>query len=113
LFWVMWLFIQHYSSVYRFCMPSRRYHEHFRSTANPKAKSYKNMAFSKHYLDQHYGQKPNLSVKVALSLNFFFIIQKYNVCLILVHLPDFLLPKEASYSWRCVIAHLNFPLTVL
>jgi hypothetical protein len=41
-----------------------RYQEHFRSTANPKAKSYKNMAFSKHYLDQHYGQKPKLSVKI-------------------------------------------------
>jgi hypothetical protein len=24
-----------------------------------------------------------------------------------------LLPKAASYSWRCVIAHLNFPPTVL
>ena len=41
-----------------------RYQEHFRSTANPNAKSYKNMAFSKHYLDQHYGQKPKLSVKI-------------------------------------------------
>jgi hypothetical protein len=36
----------------------------FGSAANPKAKSYKNMAFSKHYLDQHYGQKPKLSVKI-------------------------------------------------
>ena len=36
----------------------------FRSAANRKAKSYKNMAFSKHYLDQHYGQKPKLSVKI-------------------------------------------------
>jgi hypothetical protein len=26
---------------------------------------------------------------------------------------DLLLPKAASYSWRCVIAHLNFPPTVL
>jgi hypothetical protein len=25
----------------------------------------------------------------------------------------YLLPKAASYSWRCVIAHLNFPPTVL
>ena len=41
-----------------------RYQEHFRSAANPNAKSYKNMAFSKHYLDQHYGQKPKLSVKI-------------------------------------------------
>jgi hypothetical protein len=41
-----------------------RFQEHFRSAANPKAKSYKNMAFSKDYLDQHYGQKPKLSVKI-------------------------------------------------
>ncbi len=41
-----------------------RYQEHFRSAANPNAKSYKSMAFSKHYLDQHYGQKTKLFVKI-------------------------------------------------
>ena len=41
-----------------------RFQEHYRSTANPTAKSYKNMAFSKHYRDQHPGLKPKLSVKI-------------------------------------------------
>ena len=41
-----------------------RFQEHYSSAANPTAKSYKNMAFSKHYKDQHPGLKPNLSVKI-------------------------------------------------
>jgi hypothetical protein len=41
-----------------------RYQEHYRSAANPTAKSYKNMAFSKHYKEHHLGQKPKLSVKI-------------------------------------------------
>jgi hypothetical protein len=41
-----------------------RFQEHYRSASNPTAKSYQNMAFSKHYNDQHPRVKPNLSVKV-------------------------------------------------
>jgi hypothetical protein len=41
-----------------------RYQEHYRSAANPTAKSYKDMAFSKHYKEHHLGQKPKLSVKI-------------------------------------------------
>ena len=41
-----------------------RFQEHYRSAGNPTAKSYKNMAFSKHFKDQHPGLKPKLSVKI-------------------------------------------------
>jgi hypothetical protein len=44
-----------------------RYQEHYRSAANPTAKSYKNMAFSKHYKEHHLGQKTKLSVKIILK----------------------------------------------
>ena len=41
-----------------------RFQEHYRSAANPNAKSYKNMAFSKHYKACHEGQKPKLTTKI-------------------------------------------------
>jgi hypothetical protein len=41
-----------------------RFQEHYRSAANPTAKSYKNMAFSKHYKTCHEGQKPKLSARI-------------------------------------------------
>ncbi|XP_028416688.1 uncharacterized protein LOC114540877 [Dendronephthya gigantea] len=41
-----------------------RFQEHYRSAANPTAKSYKNMAFAKHYSELHRGQKPKLSIKI-------------------------------------------------
>ena len=41
-----------------------RYQEHYRSAANPTAPSYKNMAFSRHYIECHPGQKPKLSTKI-------------------------------------------------
>ena len=41
-----------------------RFQEHYRSAANPNAKSYKNMAFSKHYKACHEGQKPKLTAKI-------------------------------------------------
>ena len=40
-----------------------RYQEHYRS-ASPTAPSYKNMAFSRHYIECHPGQKPKLSTKI-------------------------------------------------
>ena len=43
---------------------SKRFQEHYRSATNPTAKSYKNMAFSKHYKACHEGQKPKLTVKI-------------------------------------------------
>ena len=43
---------------------SQRFQEHYRSAANPTAKSYKNMAFSKHCTGTcHEGQKPKLMAK--------------------------------------------------
>ncbi len=41
-----------------------RYQEHYRSAANPTAPSYKNIAFSRHYIECHPGQKPKLSTKI-------------------------------------------------
>jgi hypothetical protein len=41
-----------------------RYKEHYRSAANPTAPSYKNMAFSRHYIECHPGQEPKLTVKI-------------------------------------------------
>ena len=35
-----------------------RYKQHYRSAANPTAPSYKNMAFSRHYIECHPGQEP-------------------------------------------------------
>ena len=43
---------------------SKRFQEHYRSATNPTAKSYKSMAFSKHYKACHAGQKPKLKVKI-------------------------------------------------
>ena len=43
---------------------SKWFQEHYRSATNPTAKSYKNMAFSKHYKACHEGQKPKLTVKI-------------------------------------------------
>jgi hypothetical protein len=41
-----------------------RFQEHYRSAANPTTKSYKNMAFSKHYKACHEGQKPKLTARI-------------------------------------------------
>ena len=41
-----------------------RYEEHYRSTANPTAPSYKNMTFSRHYIECHPAQEPKLTVKI-------------------------------------------------
>ena len=41
-----------------------RYKEHYRSAANPTAPSYKNMAFSRYYIECHPGQEPKLTVKI-------------------------------------------------
>ena len=43
---------------------SKRFQEHYRSATSPTAKSYKNMAFFKHYQAYHEGQKPKLTVKI-------------------------------------------------
>ena len=40
------------------------YKEHYRSAANPTAPSYKNMAFSRHYMEYHPAQEPKLTVKI-------------------------------------------------
>ena len=41
-----------------------RYKEHYRSAANPTTPSYKNMAFSRHYMECHPAQEPKLTVKI-------------------------------------------------
>ena len=41
-----------------------RYQEHYRSAANPTAKSYQNMAFARHYQEYHKGEKPKLLIKI-------------------------------------------------
>ena len=41
-----------------------RYKEHYRSAANPTALSYKNMTFSRHYIECHPAQEPKLTVKI-------------------------------------------------
>ena len=48
---------------------SQRFQEHYRSAANPTAKSYKNMAFSKHYKTCHEGQTPKLTAKILQKTN--------------------------------------------
>ena len=55
----------HYSYVGETSRPLlARYKGHFRSAANPTAPSYKNMAFSRHYLERHPGLAPKLSVRI-------------------------------------------------
>ena len=46
-----------------------RFQEHYRAAANPTAKSYKNMAFSKHYNACHKGEKPGITASILKKTN--------------------------------------------
>ena len=59
---------------------SHRFQEHYRSAANPTAKSCKNMAFSKHYKTCHEGQKPKLKAKIQRKTKWFVGTESYRRC---------------------------------
>lgn len=41
-----------------------RFDEHYRSAANPTAKSYKDYPLAKHYADKHPNEKPSLKLEI-------------------------------------------------
>ena len=43
---------------------TQRFDEHYRSAANPTAKSYKDFPLAKHYADKHPNEKPSLKLEI-------------------------------------------------